>query len=94
MNEPILEKMLAALTPEIVANLKRAVELGKWPDGRRLTDEQRATCMQAVLVWEHKNLPEAERTGYIDKGKKDGEVCDDHDPSHDAEHEAPVKFLH
>lgn len=91
MNHDTFSAILATLTPEIVANLKRAVELGKWPDGRRLTDEQRETCMQAVLVWELQYLPEEERTGYIDKGtKKDGDVCDDHD--HDKEQQ--VKFLH
>ncbi len=25
--------ILAALNPDVVANLKRAIELGKWPDG-------------------------------------------------------------
>lgn len=82
--------MLSALTPDIVAALRLAVEIGKWPDGRRLNDEQRATCLQAVIAWEHKNLPEDQRIGYIDKGEKDGDVCDD--KSH--AHEEPVKFLH
>lgn len=86
-----LDKMLAALNPEIVAKLKLAVEIGKWPDGRRLTAEQRQTCLQAVIVWEGKNLPEEQRTGYIDKGEKDGDVCDE--PHHHDE-EAPVRFLH
>lgn len=91
MNHDTFSAILSALTPEIVANLKRAVELGKWPDGRRLSDEQRETCMQAVLVWEMKHLPEEERTGYIDKGtKEEGDVCDDHD--HNKEQQ--VKFLH
>lgn len=87
-----LEKMLAALTPEIVTAFRLAIEIGKWPDGRRLSPEQRATCMQAVIAWEHKHLPEEQRTGYIDKGDKDGEVCDD-DHQH-KEGETPVKFLH
>jgi uncharacterized protein YeaC (DUF1315 family) len=91
MSEDVfLARMLAALTPEIVANLKTAVELGKWPDGRRLSDEQRRTCLQAVIVWEGRHLPEEQRTGYIDKGEKDGETCDE---PHEHE-EAPVRFLH
>lgn len=65
-----IEQMLNTLTPEIVAKLKTAVEIGKWDNGVALTKEQRVTCMQAVLVWEHKHLPEAERTGYIDRGLK------------------------
>lgn len=89
MSDPSFEQLLATLTPDLVAVFRRSIETGKWPDGRRLTDEQRATCMQAVIAWEHRHLPEAERTGYIDKGDKDGQTCDD---PHD--HEEPVKFLH
>lgn len=91
MSEATFAKMLAALNPEIVASLKRAVEIGKWPDGRRLTPEQRETCMQAVIAWEMKNLPEQERTGYIHKDKKDEDACDDTTHHHG---DAPVKFLH
>lgn len=92
MNEATLEKMLSALTPEIVVALRLAVEIGKWPDGRRLSNDQRAICLQAVIAWEHKNLPEDQRIGYIDKGEKEeGDVCDDKSHSHEEE---PVKFLH
>lgn len=84
MNEQTLSAMLATLTPEIVASFRTAVEIGKWADGRRLTAEQRETCMQAVLAWEIRYMPENQRTGYIDKGSKsDGEVCESHD--HDEE---------
>ncbi|MBC7751187.1 MAG: YeaC family protein [Candidatus Saccharibacteria bacterium] len=91
------EAVLAALTPEIVDRLRTAVEIGKWPNGERLTAEQRATSMQAVLIWEMKNLPENQRTGYIDKGKKEGEACDtDHQhgssQSH-ADEEKPLRFV-
>ena len=53
------------ITPEIYQNLKQAVELGKWPDGRKLTREQKETCLGAMIAWELKNLPEEERTGYM-----------------------------
>lgn len=53
------------ITPEIYENLKLAVELGKWSDGRKLTPEQRELCMQAMIAWEVKNLPEEQRTGYM-----------------------------
>ena len=65
MNEAVLARMLQVLTPDIVASLRRAVELGKWPDGRRLTREQVETCLQAVIAWELQNLPEDQRTGYM-----------------------------
>ncbi len=84
-----IEATLAALTPEIVERLRTAVELGKWPDGKRLTPEQRATSMQAVLIWEHHHLVPEQRTGYIDKGPKtEGEECDNPPVP-----EQPVRFL-
>ena len=30
----------------------RAVELGKWPDGVSLTDEQKENCLQLVMLWQ------------------------------------------
>lgn len=60
-----INKVLEALTPEIVEKFKLAIELGKWPDGRRLTPEQLETCMQAVIAFEHKYVDEKERTGYV-----------------------------
>ncbi len=59
------EALLNALDPEIIERFKRAIETGKWPDGRALTDEQRKTCMQAVILYEHANVPEDQRTGYV-----------------------------
>lgn len=59
------QALLKSLTPEVYDNLKRAVELGKWPDGRSLTAEQKQTCMQAVIAYEHLHLPADRHTGYI-----------------------------
>ena len=87
MNEVLLARMLEDLTPEVVGNLRKAIELGKWPDGKRLTREQLETSLQAVIAWESKHLPEAERSGYIEKKEKEGEVCDT--PPVET-----VKFLH
>jgi len=69
--------LIETLSPEIYRNLMRAVELGKWPDGRALTPDQRQTCMQAMIAWGKLNLPEREQIGYIDLGHKAGDVCDD-----------------
>lgn len=79
------QQIINAMTPEIYQNLKRAVEIGKWPDGRPLTAEQRELSMQAVIVYEAKFVDEKERTGYIDRGsKEEGEMCDDDTHDHDA----------
>ena len=93
-----VEQLLAALTPEIVARFRTAIEIGKWPDGRVLTPEQRETCMQAVVAWEFKHLPEEQRTGYIDRGtKKKDETCDSHThddtEGHDPHEERPLRLM-
>ena len=58
-------EMLRNISPEIYQSLKLAVEIGKWPDGRKLTREQKELCLQAMIAWEQDNLPEEERTGYM-----------------------------
>ena len=86
-----IEQMLTVLDPEIVARLKTAIEIGKWPNGVVLTKEQRQICMQAVYAWEIKHLPEEERSGYIDRGTKEK---DEHCDSHVEEPEfKPIRFV-
>jgi uncharacterized protein YeaC (DUF1315 family) len=69
-------QLIGAITPEIHASLKRAVEIGRWPDGRRLTPEQRELSLQAIIAYEAIHLDERDRVGYIDRGSKaEGEVC-------------------
>ena len=41
-----LKKLLDSITPEVYERLKQAVEIGKWPDGRALTDGQKALSLQ------------------------------------------------
>jgi uncharacterized protein YeaC (DUF1315 family) len=49
--------------------------------------------MQAVMVWEHQNLPEEERSGYIDRGsKEEGEECDDDHHKNEPEFK-PIRFV-
>lgn len=79
------QTILDSLTPEIVDKFRTAIELGKWADGRILTEDQRQTCMQAVMVWEHEYLPPQDRVGYINKPvKKDGSIVGE---ECDVEHE-------
>jgi uncharacterized protein YeaC (DUF1315 family) len=66
------EELIANMTPAIHQSLKRAIELGKWPTGQKLSAEQRETCMRAVIAYDQKHLPEEQRTGSIDRSKKDG----------------------
>ena len=65
------QQLLDSINPEIYENLKQAVELGRWENGEKLTSEQRQSCMQAVIAYEHKHLPAEERSGYVPpKSKK------------------------
>ncbi|UYZ84042.1 YeaC family protein [Entomomonas sp. E2T0] len=84
-------EMIEKITPEIYQNLKQSVELGKWPNGKPLTAEQRETCLQAIIAWELKHLPEEERTGFID-----GPGCQSHkdDDHHDEKIIIKTKTTH
>ena len=69
-------KLIENLTPDIYRRLVRAQELGKWPDGSELSDEQKVLCMEAIINWEAEHLPLEQRTGYIDRGaKRSDEQC-------------------
>lgn len=70
-------KLIETMTPEIYQSLIRAVEIGKWPNGKPLTTSQRQEALQAVIAWGKLHLPENERVGYIDVGHKSGASCDD-----------------
>ncbi|HUH37886.1 MAG TPA: DUF1315 family protein [Spongiibacteraceae bacterium] len=86
------EQLIASIDPDIHRNLKRAIEIGKWPDGRALSAEQRALCMQAVIAYE-RALPETERVGYIDRGSKaPGAMCDDDHHDQDPDTPQPLQF--
>lgn len=62
-------KMIDDINPETYASLRQALELGKWPDGNKLTREQQELTMMAIIAWEQKNLPEEQRTGYLGEDK-------------------------
>ena len=58
------QQLLDSITPEIYESFKKAVELGKWPDARPLTEEQKSLCMQAIIAYDQR-VPEEQRTGYV-----------------------------
>ncbi len=64
------EQVAKQLTPEVYAALKQSLQLGKWPDGRILTAEQKEICMDALITYEaSNNIPEEQRVGYIARNK-------------------------
>lgn len=54
------QQVVANMPQEVYERLRTAVELGKWPDGKPLTAEQKENSLQAVLAWQsmHNNNPE------------------------------------
>lgn len=85
------QQVISQLTPEIYQQFKTAIEIGKWPDGRVVTPEQKANCMEAIIAYEAHHLPEEQRTGYIDRGtKSEGEMCGDSDEAENKE--TPIKW--
>ncbi|MBE9538921.1 MAG: DUF1315 family protein [Proteobacteria bacterium] len=71
------QKLIETMSGDTYQNLKRALELGKWPDGKALSREQRENTMQAVIAWGRLHLAEEERVGYINKKHKEGDACDE-----------------
>jgi len=65
------EELISAMTPQMHTALRTAIELGKWPDGRKLSAEQREICLRAVIQYDQR-LPAEERVGFIDRTRPDG----------------------
>lgn len=59
--------MIDNMSPDVYEKIKLAVELGKWPNGVRLTAEQKELCLQAVITFDYANKGEDERVGFIDR---------------------------
>ncbi len=53
-------QLVAAITPEAYERLLFAVETGKWPEGTALSQEQRDSCMQAVMLYQSKHNKDAD----------------------------------
>ena len=60
------KSVIEKLDSETYQKLKVSVEIGKWPDGKALTDEQKDLTLQAIIAYEiQNNFPEEERIGYL-----------------------------
>lgn len=83
------EDVAQQISPEIYQRFKDALELGKWPDGRVLSREQKEICLQAIIVYETaQGIPETQRTGYVDATKKTSPCGPKPDDTQ------PVRILH
>lgn len=59
-----IEQLIEGMSADVYSSLKLAIELGKWGDGTRLQAEQLDFCMQAIILYEAKHLPEQDRIGF------------------------------
>ncbi|MGB1967651.1 MAG: DUF1315 family protein [Litorivicinaceae bacterium] len=65
-----VDELVESLTPDMVNDLKRAIEIGKFPDNRAVSQEQRELMIEATILYDALKLPEEERTGFIHRKKQ------------------------
>ena len=51
-----VEQLINAMSPAVYQILKQGVEIGKWPNGVALTDEQRIQATQAMMLYQGTHL--------------------------------------
>ena len=71
-----VDELIEKLTPDMVASLKQAIALGKFPDERPVTLEQKELMLEAIIRYEAQHTRETERTGFVDRSKATCEVPD------------------
>lgn len=59
-NAQNITDLIANMTPQVYDNLRTAVEIGKWPDGSRLTQAQQDNTLQLVMAYQSKVLKSTE----------------------------------
>ena len=55
-----IRELVDVMTPAIYQRLALAVELGKWPDGVRLTDQQKEHSLQVVMLYQARHNVDAQ----------------------------------
>ena len=73
-----VDELIKAMTPDMYRNMKSALELSRWPDGRKMDSEQKVLCMEALIRYEEMtNMPADQRIGYMEascKSSKDDDT--------------------
>ena len=85
-----VNELVESLTPSMASDLKQAIELGKFPDGRVVSREQKELMIEATILYDALKLPEEERTGFIHRKKQASGIMDvtsDIIPSKDIDHD-------
>ena len=76
-----LTDFLEKMTPEVYQALKQSVELGRWPNGVKLSGQEREASLQALIAWEFDHLPESQRTGYMPVSCKSSQTKPEEEPA-------------
>ena len=93
------EDVAESIDNDVYLRFKEALELGKWPNEQKLTEDQKEICLQAVMLYEAKNqFKENERIGYVDNSKKTS-TCSTPDSKSSVETGpsetiSPIRILH
>lgn len=58
-------QLATQMSKEVYQQLKNAVELGRWADGRLLNEQQKQISLQAILRYEIEHLPREQWSGHI-----------------------------
>ncbi len=66
-----VDELIKAMTPDMYRNMKSALELSRWPDGRKLDSDQKVLCMEALIRYEDiSDMPAEQRIGYMESACK------------------------
>jgi uncharacterized protein len=60
-----VEELLSNITPDVHNKLKMAVELGRWETGDKLSEKQKALCLQAIIAYDQYYLEPEKRVGFV-----------------------------
>lgn len=60
-----LAAFLKCMTATIYQTLREAIELGKWADGRKLSTDEQAAILQALIIYEAEQVAPSERIGFM-----------------------------
>ena len=64
-----IDVLVNSMTADVYVRLRSAVETGKWPDGTPLSDDQKASSMQAVLLYQAKIAKSSEHMTVNENGE-------------------------
>ena len=69
-----LTTLFSYINEKLYQELKTAIELGRWPSGNVLSENQKQISLQAIIHYESRHLPDEQHTAYI--YKPEHEACE------------------